>query len=103
MKNTSKSQATSHEPSDIDNSTEEKRNITNFILPVVSGEVSKKKYNLNAIIYQSLVSSKRSLLPSNPIQAFKKLSKALRCLLRLLTTSVPRKSSCEKGFAIIII
>ena len=47
------------------------------------------------IVYQSLVSSKRSLLLSKPTQAFKKLSRALRCLLRLLTTSVPKEDSLE--------
>lgn len=41
------------------------------------------------LIYQSLVESRRSLLPSNPRQAFKNASRALRCLFRLLMTSVP--------------
>ena len=40
-------------------------------------------------IHQILVSRSKSLLPSKPIQALRKLSRALRCLLRLLTTSVP--------------
>lgn len=43
-------------------------------------------------IHQTLVSRRISLFPSKPMQAFKKLSRALRCLLRLLTTSVPNKT-----------
>lgn len=32
------------------------------------------------------------MLPSKPMQALRKLSSALRCLLRLLTTSVPTRN-----------
>jgi len=42
-------------------------------------------------IYQILVSRSKSVLPSKPMQALRKLSSALRCLLRLLTTSVPTR------------
>ena len=35
------------------------------------------------------VSMSKSLLPSRPMQAFKNVSSALRCLFRLFTTSVP--------------
>ena len=38
----------------------------------------------------------RSELPSRPIQAFKKASSPLRCLLRLFTTSVPKGEEKEK-------
>lgn len=44
-------------------------------------------------VYQMRVSMSRSLLPSRPMQAFKNVSSALRCLFRLFTTSVPAKGS----------
>lgn len=54
-----------------------------------SGLVEKPSIQESQTLYQMRVSSMRSLLPSKPTQAFKKASRALRCLLRLLMTSVP--------------
>ena len=48
-----------------------------------------KNISAGEAIYQILVSRSKSVLPSKPMQALRKLSRALRCLLRLLTTSVP--------------
>jgi len=46
-------------------------------------------------VYQILVSRSKSTLFSKPRQALRKDSRALRCLLRLLTTSVPERIENE--------
>lgn len=45
----------------------------------------------SAIVYQILVSNNKSALLSRPTHALRNASRALRCLLRLLTTSEPDK------------
>lgn len=47
-------------------------------------------YISKQIDHQSLVSRMRSDEPSRPMQAFKNASRPFLCLLRLLTTSVPK-------------
>ena len=44
-------------------------------------------------IHHSLVPKSKSEDPSRPMQAFKNASSPLRCLLKLLTTSVPGLTS----------
>lgn len=46
-------------------------------------------FKSSTIVYQILVSNNKSVLPSRPTQALRNASSALRCLLRLLTTSEP--------------
>jgi len=67
-------------------------NLSRDINKSVEGPLWPRRIN-SQVLYQILLSRSKSVLPSKPMQALRKLSSALRCLLRLLTTSVPGLTS----------